>query len=274
MAATAVATGVVYNPPDVNFGTTTSWMPLTTPWPSSSGCASSFFLYPGQPAPVAWDPGYGYFAGGKAVCLPPAETTWWEQTHQNPNGFTSLSIRPIVCPSAFTTAVTSLLSVSSTLVMCCPSGYDLQNGQPGEIIGNCMSSLTSGQILTYLASFSGDWAETTLSVTTSSQITAISLVGWNVATPTSAVPSQSTSINSPTNTSHNSSGLSSGAKAGIGVSAAIGGIGIIALICAIVLLRRRPKVPQYSAALLVEAEWRPVHEMGVNQKTAELPSTR
>jgi hypothetical protein len=121
VSTTAAPTGVVYNIPEVNSGTTTSWVPITTPWPSSSGCASSFFLFPGQPGLAAWDPGYGYFAGGKARCLPPAETAWWEQGHQNPDGFTSLSIRPIVCPAAFTTAVTSVQSGSSTRVLCCPS---------------------------------------------------------------------------------------------------------------------------------------------------------
>ena len=70
---------------------------------------------------AAWDPGYGYFAGGTLRCLPPEATAWWEQNHQNPNGYTSLSIQPVVCPAAFTTAATELRSVSSTLVLCCPS---------------------------------------------------------------------------------------------------------------------------------------------------------
>lgn len=119
--ASATVSGGVYNTPEVNSGTTTSWLPLTDSWPSSSGCASSFFLYPGQPAPVAWDPGYGYFYGGQPRCLPPVATTWWEQNHQGGDQFTILSIRPIVCPGAFTTAATSVQSGSSTLVLCCPS---------------------------------------------------------------------------------------------------------------------------------------------------------
>jgi hypothetical protein len=117
----ATADSIVYNTPEVNSGTTTSWIPLTTPWPSSSGCASSFFLFPGQPFPYGWDPGLGYFYGQTQRCLPPAVTTWHEQDHQNPDGFTMLSIRPIVCPAAFTTAATSVQSGSSTLVVCCPS---------------------------------------------------------------------------------------------------------------------------------------------------------
>jgi hypothetical protein len=121
MSTTTGSESIVYDIPEVNSGTTTSWIPVTTPWPSSSGCASAFFLYPGQPAPVAWDPGYGYFAGGTPRCLPPAATTWWEQNHQGGDDFTTVSIRPVVCPAAFTTAATSLQSGSSTLVLCCPS---------------------------------------------------------------------------------------------------------------------------------------------------------
>ena len=38
-----------YAPPEVNAGTTTSWLALTTAYPSLPGCASAFFRYPGQP---------------------------------------------------------------------------------------------------------------------------------------------------------------------------------------------------------------------------------
>ena len=40
-------------PPEVLQGTTTSWLPVTTAYPSVSGCADAFFLFPGQPAPVS-----------------------------------------------------------------------------------------------------------------------------------------------------------------------------------------------------------------------------
>lgn len=111
----------VYNTPEVNSGTTTSWLPLTTAWPSSAGCESSFYLHPGQPFPYGWDPGLGYFFGQTQRCLPQAVTAWHEQDHQQPDGYTSLSIRPIVCPAAYTTAATAVQSGSSTLVFCCPS---------------------------------------------------------------------------------------------------------------------------------------------------------
>jgi hypothetical protein len=126
-----------------------------------------------------------------------------------------------------------------------------------------------------------------MTVTTSSTISAIGLAGWNVATPTTS-PSQSSSGSSSSgtgtsqpDTAQHSSGLSTGAIAGIGVSAAIGGIGIIALIVAVVLLRRRPKgVVQYNAVPPVQSNpneiysGHPVHEMGVHRKPVELPSYR
>lgn len=108
-------------PPQVMDGITTSWLPVTTAYPYLAGCSSAFFLYPGKPLPNAFDPGYGYFAGGDLSCLPPAMTTWREQIYQNPDGYTSLSIQPIVCPESWTTAATEIRYTSSTIVMCCPS---------------------------------------------------------------------------------------------------------------------------------------------------------
>lgn len=167
------------------------------------------------------------------------------------------------------------------------SGYDLQNGEPGQVVGTCMSALTSGQVLTYLGEVSGAFEQTSMTITTSSAISAVGLAGWNVATPTTS-PSQSSSSpssggtgTSQPDTTQHSSGLSTGAMAGIGVSAAIGGIGIIALVVAVVLLRRRPKgVVQYNAVPPVQADSKeiysghPVHEMGINRKPVELPSQR
>jgi hypothetical protein len=136
-----------------------------------------------------------------------------------------------------------------------------------------MSALTSGQVLTYLGQVSGAFEQTSMTVNTSSTISAVGLAGWNVATPTIS--------SGGTGTSQHSSGLSSGAIAGIGVSAAIGGIGIIALIVAVVLLRRRPKgVVQYDAVPPVQAgskemySGHPVHEMGDDRRPMELPSQR
>jgi hypothetical protein len=120
-----------------------------------------------------------------------------------------------------------------------------------------------------------------MSVTSSSIISAIGLAGWNVATPTTS-PSQSSSTSSQNGTSQPSGGLSTNAKAGIGVSAAIGGIGIVALIVALFLLRRRSKrVPPYDYNAVdynivppVQAEQKPIHELGIQRRPVELPEQR
>jgi hypothetical protein len=101
-------------------------------------------------------------------------------------------------------------------------------------------------------------------------INAIQFNGWNVET------SSSTQTSSP-----NCGGLSTGAKAGIGVSAAIGGIGIFALIGAFFLFRRRPKAARYTAALPSQTDMKqsheqvhqPIHELGSQPEAAtEMPS--
>lgn len=110
--------------------------------------------------------------------------------------------------------------------------------------------------LTFGSTSYGDstsWSIATTTMDTSSTVGAIAIVGWNLAvstTPTStpmtttlsststASTASQTSTSSPSN-SDSSGGLSSGAKAGIGVGVAVGAIGVIALIVAIFLLRRR-----------------------------------
>jgi len=63
------------------------------------------------------------------------------------------------------------------------SGYDLQNGEPGKITGTCISPLTSGQNITYLSPTTTGWVQALTSITSSTNIQAILLEGWNVATP-------------------------------------------------------------------------------------------
>lgn len=98
---------------------------------------------------------------------------------------------------------------------------------------------------------SSDWTMATTTMDSSSTVGAIGIVGWNVQftpTPTSTPmtaslsstsTSQTATSTSPPSSSASSGGLSSGAKAGIGVGVAVGAIGVLALIVAIFLLRRR-----------------------------------
>jgi hypothetical protein len=127
------------------------------------------------------------------------------------------------------------------------SGYPLQNGEPGRAVGTCLSTLTPGQTISYLADNRPGVVTETVVINSSTSIVAIPFSGWNIDTSTS-------------NPSQSCSGLSTGAKAGVGVSAAIGAIGILALICAFLLFRRRPKVAQNNPAYPVQAEAKHVHE--------------
>lgn len=111
----------LYGGVDRNDGDVTSWIPLTTVWPSSSGCGSSFRL--DGPSLVAFDPGYGLEIDSAVKCQPPAVTTWWEQGRLGKgvySGHTAVSILPLTCPESFSTVVTSIKDQSSTLAMCCP----------------------------------------------------------------------------------------------------------------------------------------------------------
>lgn len=264
-------------PPETVLGTTTSWLPVTTAYPSVSGCAEAFFLFPGQPAPVGWDPGYGYFASGTLRCLPPEATRWHEQGHQDLDAYTSLSIRPIVCPAAFTTAVTEIRSGSSTRVMCCPSGYDVVGGQPGRVAGECRSSLSVGQVISYTASLSSSWTSTTWEVATATGIDAIAMIGWNVAPSTSSTSATSSTNTSPISTSgpQTSSDLSKGAAAGIGAGVGFGVFGLFSLL-ALYLLRRRRKHARFHAVPkqpnAAEASSVLVHELHSQQTRIELGS--
>ncbi|KLU90408.1 hypothetical protein MAPG_10262 [Magnaporthiopsis poae ATCC 64411] len=43
--APKMAATITTRPPEVNTGVTTFWLPMSTPWPSSPGCESSFFVF-------------------------------------------------------------------------------------------------------------------------------------------------------------------------------------------------------------------------------------
>jgi hypothetical protein len=102
-----------------NAGTVTSLIPLTTAWPSSSGCESYFRL--NGPSLLNYDPGYGAEIDMNVICAPQAVTTWWEQgcLGGGTQYHTVVGIGPITCPEAFPRVVTSIKDGISTLEMCC-----------------------------------------------------------------------------------------------------------------------------------------------------------
>ncbi|KAI1384894.1 uncharacterized protein F4822DRAFT_446049 [Hypoxylon trugodes] len=259
-------------------GVVTSFIPLTALFTPSARCSDYFRL--NGPSLVAFDPGYGLDIDTAVRCVPSAVTTWWEQGRlgANDEGHTAISLGPLVCPYEWRTVATSVENESKTLAMCCPSGYYLGNGIPGSVVGDCMSDVSEGMLLTYASTSTANsdvWHTETTSLTESSTVGAIAIVGWNIQsstptptpTPTSTAistamlspavilssptftsnfiptsPSQgSTSSPSPSLSSKNSSQISPGVATGIGVGVGLGVIGMAALLVTLYLMRRRKK---------------------------------
>jgi hypothetical protein len=101
-------------------GVVTSWLPISSAWPSVAACQTIVWNNPEytQYNDID-DPGYGISVDNALTCLPPIATQWWRS--QPNNGVTTLSLGPIVCPSAYFTASTSTQATGSTWIACCPS---------------------------------------------------------------------------------------------------------------------------------------------------------
>ncbi|KAI1079998.1 hypothetical protein F5B20DRAFT_580791 [Whalleya microplaca] len=198
-------------PAETSSGVVTSFIPLTTVFTPPVECASHFRL--DGPSLVAFDPGYGLDIDTDVRCAPSAVTTWWEQGRfggGSDTDHTAVSLGPLTCPDKWTTLASSTKDDTSTLALCCPSGYYLENGIPGSVKGDCLSDISSGAILTF-ASTSGDdsslWSTATTTLSANSYVGAIAVVGWNIGTTGSTIsaasqsstvsPSSST-ISSPT----------------------------------------------------------------------------
>ncbi|KAB8255367.1 hypothetical protein BDV32DRAFT_142082 [Aspergillus pseudonomiae] len=286
---------VTLYPAETSDGTVTSFIPLTTVWLPPSGCASYFRL--NGPSLVAWDPGYGLDIDTNVRCAPSAVTTWWEQGALGGGGseHTAVSIGPLTCPENFSTVASSVKNGSSTLAMCCPSGYYLANRTPGKVNGDCLSDVSSGMTLTYASTPYSDktaWKTETTTVSKSSTVGAIAVVGWNIrfATPTptltptatSTTTSGTRSASSETTTSITTSSthgdLTIGAKVGIGVGVGVGAIGVIALLVALYFFKHRKRrapaelpaelpAPDPRQPPMYQPVWPPV-------PIAELPATK
>ncbi|PYH44695.1 uncharacterized protein BP01DRAFT_383262 [Aspergillus saccharolyticus JOP 1030-1] len=275
-------------PPETNSGTVTSYLPLTTAWPSSSGCASYFRL--DRPTLVAWDPGYGLDVNHNIACEAPEVTTWWEQGLLGNGGTlpTRVSLGPFTCPEGFATMKSSIKDAYSTLAMCCPSQYYVADDNTALIDGSCESDVSSGMTLTYASTPSGEatkWKIVTTTLTGSWYVGVISVIGWNIqdAVPTATATAAATTTtsafsstspatfaasDSPASSSPTPTFLSetrtlpTGVKVGIGVGARLGLIGAIALLAAWYILRRRKKQQSISASVLppgqnqTSGEWR------------------
>ncbi|KAI1807001.1 hypothetical protein F4811DRAFT_62427 [Daldinia bambusicola] len=245
-------------------GVVTSFVPLTTLFTPSTGC-SDYFRLNGNSL-VAFDPGYGLDIDDNVRCLPSAVTTWWEQGRlgANDEGHTALSLGPLTCPYEWQTVASSIKDGSSTLAMCCPSGYYLENGIPGSVVGDCLSDVSKGMRLTYASTSTANseiWSTETTSLSENSYVGAIAIVGWNIefakpttiddssksvtlssnSTPTSGFTSTSSSLQSPSPSSSDPPHMSPGVAAGIGLGVGFGVVGIIALLVTLFLMRRRKR---------------------------------
>ncbi|KAI0475656.1 hypothetical protein GGR56DRAFT_695430 [Xylariaceae sp. FL0804] len=182
-------------------GVVTSFIPLTTVFTPSAGCSGRYRL--DGPSLVAFDPGYGLDIDPDVRCAPSAVTTWWEQGRLGFDGagHTAISLGPLTCPDDWITVASSVgEDRSSTLAMCCPFGYGLQDGEPGSVGGNCVSSVPPGAVLTFASTSTNtqQWTIVTTTLRSSSTVGAIAVVGWNIIDEASITRPPTTSSTSAT----------------------------------------------------------------------------
>lgn len=132
--------------------------------------------------------------------------------------------------------------------------------------GQCSSEVPAGKEITYaIRDEQQSWITTSTSYTTATQAWGVHIDGYNIAPPTtSSSTTSSTSETSSTtgappatNTPESPSGLSTGAKAGIGVGAALGALALVALIVFIFVHRKRKSASNLKSENTVV----PVHEL-------------
>jgi len=257
------------------FNTVTSWIALTTQSDFSESiqteCSTAIYSQQGTAGVlIAFDPFWGRAIGPALSCLPAQASIIWDQTSTQG---TTTQLGPLECPSMYYTATTSLVNLETTAIACCPSQYAFQSFVAIATVGECISPITSGQSFYYAESVGTTWIWTTSIADDNVNVYGIPVNGYNFAastTTTTSSPSSATtnslttgptntsafpSSSTPTATGSTNAGLSPGAKAGIGVGVSLGILGLISLIAAIFLLRRR----------------RPKKETAFNNAT-ELPS--
>ncbi|KAH8800708.1 hypothetical protein F5884DRAFT_713698 [Xylogone sp. PMI_703] len=224
-------TSVASHPPETNGGIVTSWLPLTSAWPSIAECATGGIysqIGVNGALAIADDPFYGISIDGSLTCLPPFATSWWDQSILTPL-LTRTSLGPVVCPGGYTTATTSVVNDLSTFVGCCPSGT----------LGQCNSPLSVGQVLTYIdLTPSLHTASATISAEGAS-VFAVQLNGYIFAPSSTtssplSIPSLATSTGStvsPTSSQTPSTGgLNTGARVAVSVGISAGVLGLCCVI--------------------------------------------
>ncbi|KAJ5918617.1 hypothetical protein N7466_010609 [Penicillium verhagenii] len=192
-------------PAETDGSTITSFLPLATVYTFPGSCSTKYRL--DRPSLMAFDPAYGIDVQTGVDCGPAAVTTWWNSPDVTNGGYkTVVSIGPVKCPSDWSTVASSTKDSTSTALMCCPFDYYLDGAIAGQLEGNCLSNVSSGMTLTY-GSTSDDSDSFTIATTTmssSSTVGAIAIVGWNVqyvVSATASVTSSSIATSASTSTS-------------------------------------------------------------------------
>ncbi|EME82478.1 uncharacterized protein MYCFIDRAFT_208131 [Pseudocercospora fijiensis CIRAD86] len=261
--------------PALTHGTeVTSWIPFTTPFTAPQSCSSLFNVYAAGDL-AAFDPVWGVSIDTKDICQPPAVTTWrlakFAQEDFKPAPHQSSSMEP--ARRRWHSVVQGKQRQRHTLSMSRRAGYSVANPGTGTNFGNCQSEVTAGQVITLGLSRGSGYTTSVSTVASAIDVGAIAVQGYAIpttatrtstssssskytvrtlgsnASPTDSASSPSsespTSSASPTSavplptSSNNDDDLSTGVKAGIGIGAALGFIGIVALIVALVVIRRR-----------------------------------
>ncbi|GMG32767.1 unnamed protein product [Aspergillus oryzae] len=158
----------------------TSWLPLTSNWNLPSGCSTSFHI--NAAALTAFDPGYGLEGDPLVRCVPPEIVASSKQAALGQPD-TSISLGPLTCPDYLYTAGISVKDGSSTLAI---ASLDAQMN------GDCLSSVSSNMVLTFGSTApegSRGWIIVTTTLTTSSTVRAMAVMGWNIDTSVSITTS-------------------------------------------------------------------------------------
>ncbi|KAN0095369.1 hypothetical protein V8E51_016080 [Hyaloscypha variabilis] len=178
---------------------TTSFLPLSTPWPLNAECSSLFVSQTSLSGLYAFDP---YLPTQSSIqCLPPQATAWWDQFTAPGATPTVLGGVSLVCPQAYTTAATSVINSYSTLVGCCPSSYDFvawNSAAADPIPTQCRSAISPIQAVTYIEQ-DGTASTWSTSSVTASEVWAFHVNGYLVA------PTPETSTTKPPTTTKESS---------------------------------------------------------------------
>lgn len=102
-------------------GTTTAWLPISSPWLSIAACSSQIYAQRAGLGGnlIAFDPLFGESIVPSAIpCLPTEVTSSWYQS----NSATTTVLGPtFVCPGAYSAVETILVNSLTQQILCCPS---------------------------------------------------------------------------------------------------------------------------------------------------------